>query len=170
MKRRTVLATLGASTVTVAGCLSGGRPGGAGKPCTETGRVSFEGDTDEFIVITDDNTVDSLIFTLQNQTSCSLMVDPEAWQIERNSADSWEQVASGANSDEQITIANGSQHEWSLSLTPHPTPHTDSRTFVVADLSEATYAFVVTGTVDSEERITRRAEFTLEKQTQSETN
>lgn len=170
MKRRAVLASLAVSTATVAGCLSEARLERTGNSCAGTEQLSFEADTDEFIVVTDDNTVDSLVFTLQNQTSCSLMLDPKAWHIERKSGDGWEQIASGDHGDEQITIANGSEHGWSLSLTPHPTPHTDSTTFVVADLSEATYAFVLAGTVDSEERITRRAEFTLEKQTQSETN
>lgn len=142
----------------------------SGNSCAGTERVSFEANTDEFTVATDNNTVETLVFTLQNQTTCSLTLDSEGWHIERESEDGWKQIESGDTSDELITISSGSEHKWSLSLTPHPTPDTDSTTFIVADLPEATYSLVVTGTLDDEKRLSQRAEFTLEKQTTSETN
>lgn len=168
MDRRSVLAALSAGTSSLAGCLSGNRFLGNDNSCTENGSVSFEPTSDEFIVVTGDNTVEALVFTLQNETPCQLTLNPEAWRIERKSGDNWKQIASGSG-EEQVTISRGGEYRWSLSLSQHPTPLTESKSFLFVDLSEGTYALVVTGELDDGEQITRRAQFDLTIRTPKET-
>ncbi|MFB6130554.1 MAG: hypothetical protein ABEJ28_07010 [Salinigranum sp.] len=174
--RRALLAAVGAGAVSLAGCVSAPAVGGPNASCLDRGSVEFAAERDRFEVVTGDHTVETLAFTLRNRTSCPLTVDTGAWRIERESGGEWNRVAgaggdsggSGSDGGNGIAIPGGGKHRWSLSLTPHPTPRTDDTTYVWADLPEGTYRFVVTGTL-GDERISRRAGFTLVKRTASPT-
>lgn len=193
MKRRHYLTALGIGSIPFAGCLSEASPesttesspeetretspdgtkpetstGGSSGGCRMTDAVSFDVASETFVVVTDDNDVEALVFTLENQGTCSLTVVTHAWSIERKSGGEWQQEVRGDGGEER-TIPKGGVHKWSLSLTAHPTPFTRKKTFLVADLSEGTYRFSVSGTMDNEERITRTTTFDVEKRTKAET-
>lgn len=163
MKRRSVLTAIGVGSVSLAGCLGDANPGDDRHSCLDDGHVSFAAESDEFAVVTDDDTVETLLFTLENATDCSLTVAPRTWHIERDADDGWREVARDDGGDDRRELSSGEQHQWSLSLTPHPTPWAEDKTFIVAELTEGTYALVVTGQLDGTEEITRRAQFSLTK-------
>jgi hypothetical protein len=169
MKRRTFLSTTGASTFLLGGCVSKAQLGNSPNDCLVTDAMSFTAETDEFVIVTGDNSVETLRFTLTNRTTCSVSIAPATWRIERNTSDGWRPVVSGDKNKEQRTLSRGESHNWSLSRSPHPTPRTDTTTFVVADLSEGTYAFIVTAAVGQDNPITRRATFSLQTRTSTQT-
>lgn len=128
-------------------------------------------ESDEFVDVTDNNRVETHVFTLENQTECDVEIDVEEWTIEEKTGDSWEEVETGDGGEDR-TIESRAKHEWSLSLTPHPTYDSETTTFVVADLSEGTYRFSITGTRSDGETVTGQARFELltriEQSTESE--
>ncbi|MFB6172486.1 MAG: hypothetical protein ABEJ23_08115 [Haloarculaceae archaeon] len=162
MERRSVLAVLGAAVLPAAGCLEAPVRDGASSSCTGGGHLSFEAEADDFVVETDDTGVETFLFTLRNRTSCSVTVSPGAWRIEREGTDG-EPVARGDSQSSERTLHGGDTHQWSLSLTPHPTPYTEETTYVVAALEEGRYAFVVDCALAGQTQVTRRAGFTLVK-------
>lgn len=162
MERRFVLAVLGTAILPAAGCLEAPVRDGGSSACAGTDDLSVEAETDEFVVEPDDDTVETCTFTLRNRASCSVTVDPSDWRIEGDGANG-EPVARGDASSSERTLDAGEIHQWSLSLTPHPTPYTDETTYVVADLEEGTYEFVVTCSLTGQNQVTRRAGFTVVK-------
>lgn len=141
--RRATLRLAGSTLVfALAGCLS---PSALTKQQSTTEEISLEADTDTLVVVADDTTVETLELTLHNRTEQQLTLNPGSWHIEQKVRDSWKHVAAGGESADRRTVARGSAHSWSLSIVPHPTPHTNSTTYVTADLETGTYAFVVTG-------------------------
>lgn len=167
MKRRALLSAVGVGALSTAGCLSGSPLGGAQTHCSATGTVSFEGRADELVVNTDDNLAEGIVFILRNETDCELTVDPRAWTIRQGSSGDGEIVASSDGGAEEVTLSTSDTHQWSLSVTPHPTPRTDAKTFIFPDLPEGTYSLVVSGTFDDGSSVTRSATFGLEIVTES---
>lgn len=157
------------ATLTLAGCLSqsliSGQPS-----CSDESAIAFAAQTDQFVVVTTNNAVETLEFTLENHADCPLTVSTSAWIIERKTNGGWKQVDAGQMDENQRTVSNGDEHKWSLSLSPHPTQKTDSTTFVTADLEEGTYRFVITGTLADDTQIKQRAKFVLEKRAASKTS
>lgn len=153
------LGTLGLVSA-AGGCIGGTTLAEEGRRCLGTGEVPFTVETNRFVVTMDDDTVETLGFTLDNQTKCPISLVPTGWELVRNVDRGWEQVDRGAGESGPITVASGEDHRWSLSIVPHPTPFTESTTFIHADLSPGTYALEVSGSVDGT-RIPRRARFTL---------
>ncbi len=164
MERRFVLTVLATAILPAAGCLEAPVRDGGSSTCAGTDDLSLEAETDEFVVDTGDDTVETLTFTLRNRASCSVTVAPSGWRIEGEGANG-ETVARGDGSSSERTLDTGETHRWSLSLTPHPTPYTEETTYVVADLEEGTYEFVVTCSLTGQNRVTRKAGFGVVKRT-----
>lgn len=163
MERRSVLAVLGTTMLPTVGCLEAPARDGASSPCTGADDLRVAAETDEFVVETDDATVEALGFTLRNRASCSVTVVPSEWRIESDGPNG-ETVARGDGRSTERTLHAGETHQWSLSLTPHPTPYTEETTYIVADLEEGTYEFVVTCSLTPQNQVTRSAGFTVRKQ------
>lgn len=121
--------------------------------------VTFEGEADKFVVTPDDNSVDTHVFTLHNQNSCEVTVIPSNWRIERKG--NGETVTSGEGNSGGRTILAGDTHQWSLSLEPHPTPFTEQTTFIVSDLEQGDYVFIVSYSLGSRGQVSHRASFTI---------
>jgi hypothetical protein len=180
--RRALLASVGSSLI--AGC-AGGSPAeptpqatptglptaSPDRSCPDTGAISLTAEAAEFIVITDDDTVETLTVRLRNQTTCAAEVSPTAWIIKRKTNHGWDQVAGrgGVGADETRTLNSGDTHKWSLSVTEHPTPHGRTTTYIFVNLAEGNYRFTIPVTLTTGEQITRTAEFKLRKRTTSQT-
>jgi len=162
MERRFVLTVLGTAMLPTLGCLEAPVRDGGSSACAEGDGLSLTAETDEFVIETGDDTVETLRFTLRNRTSCSVTVDPDAWRIEGEGANG-DPVARGDGEVSERTLDGGETHQWSLSLTPHPTPYTEETTYVVADLEDGAYEFAVTCSLTGANQVTRRAGFTVTK-------
>lgn len=141
-----------------------GTPTAGESPCPAAAAVTFEAEASALIVDRNDDAVESIEFLLRNGGECALDVVPEAWRIERLADGAWEQVATGsgdASGPEAVSLAPGDGHRWSLSLSPHPTPHTDEKTFVVPDgeFPAGTYRFAPLVAPDAGGTIAPRARF-----------
>ena len=169
MQRRFVLAVVGTTILPAAGCLDAPARDGVSSTCAGTDGLSIDAEADEFVVDPGDNTVETLLFTLRNRTSCSVTVIPSDWRIKRDGANG-ETVARGDGRSSERTLHTGETHQWSLSLTPHPTPYTEETTYVVADLDERQYEFVVTCSSAGQDQVTRRAGFTVAKRPSESTS
>lgn len=163
--RRTVLAVLGTGTLSLGGCLSAASRETSTPACLETGTITLAAQDEEFVVRTDDDTVETFAFTLSNETSCQVTVGRGTWQLERLTDDDAEVVATGEDTSGTRTLRSGDSHTWSLGLQPRSTPETTATTDVTADLSEGQFVFVVAGMVGEETRFERSARFTLVKRT-----
>lgn len=175
MKRRTLISICGVGIASVSGCTGFTSPQrspddapakSSNRPCEVSEGVSLTTESSEFVVIAENNQVETHVFTLSNETGCVVEIDAEQWVIEEQSGETWEQVETGGGGENR-TIESGGEHEWSLSLSPHPTPDSDTTTFIVADLSEGTYRFSVTGTRSDGETVTREAQFEVVMRTES---
>lgn len=164
MDRRSLLRSLPVGICgSIGGCLSKTSLGFSTPSCTNTGTVSLSAEDSEFIVFTNDDAVESHLFTLRNQSDCEVNVDPEAWRIRHWSDDGWDSVATGDGEGEPLTLSTGGQHQWSLSLSPHPTPKDADKSFIVAEIPEGEAIFDLILHIGDETRLTRHAEFTLVK-------
>lgn len=123
---------------------------------------------DEYLVTVDDDAAQSHPVTLANGTDCEARVDAAAWRLERKTSSGWSTIETG-EAGETRRLGPGDDHDWSLSVEPHPTPgpRTTETTYVFFEgAPEGSYAFTVRGTVersDAEASFTKRVEFTLRK-------
>jgi hypothetical protein len=118
-------------------------------------------------VFTVDEKYDEVEFTLRNQTTASLTITrTKAWEIERRTADGWEQAATegGVAEGETRTLGCGEEHSWHLALFEHPTPPGRKTTYLFENLSEELYKFSVTGSLETGEEITRETQFKVRRQ------
>lgn len=162
MKRRSLLRAMSVGLCgSIGGCLTKTSLGFSTPSCSNTGTVSFSAEDGEFVVITNDDTVESHLFTLRNRSDCQVNVDPEAWRIRHRSDQGWESVATGDGEGEPITLSTDDQHQWSLSLSPHPTPMDPDKSFIVADIPAGEAIFDLMLHIGDGNRLTRHAEFTL---------
>lgn len=147
----------------IAGCLTRTSLGLSTPSCLRTGTVSLSAEDAEFVVITNDDTVESHLFTLRNRSDCQVRVDPESWRIRHHSDNGWESVATGDGEGEPITLSTADQHQWSLSLSPHPTPKDHDKSFIVADIPAGESIFDLILHMGDGTRLMRHAAFTLVK-------
>lgn len=128
-----------------------------------SGTVSIEPESETFTVTTETSEIPSFLFTLYNRTKRAFVFRPDGWHIARQTQDKWKPDAAGEGMAEEITIAPGDDHTWSLSLQPYPTPRTDTTTYVFADLPDGTQKFILVGHFDAETtvRIELQARFIL---------
>ncbi|MCU4719719.1 hypothetical protein [Halapricum hydrolyticum] len=138
----------------------------ADRGSTKDQPVFIESDEQPFTVVTTNQTVETLGLTLHNQADNQFVINPGAWVIMRRGDSNWSENASGERTEQSITIGPESTHRWSLSLTSHPTPYTEEKTFITANLEDGTYIFAVFGKLirgDRTRRIECQAQFELVK-------
>lgn len=141
---------------------------------TQSQPVYLEPDSQTFSAVTSNQTVETLGVTLYNQPDCSLVVNPDAWFIMGRTSNDWIESAAGDGTGKSIKAIPRDTYTWSLSLAPHPSPHADKTTFIMANLEEGTYIFAVVGRLESGDptpRIECHAQFELvtEETTQTST-
>lgn len=190
MKRRRYLSTLAFPALAASGgCLASGSFGdgaaGSGRATDDgprfdphaervvpsgdgSGPVALDAEGERFVVVADDDTVDSFAFVLRNGSSSPFA--PDRWLLMRGAADGWARAAAGAS--DAATVEPGASHAWSLSLDPHPTPRGSGTSFVVPPdpIPDGTYAFAVVGTLGTGgggTRIEAHARFDLARATEA---
>jgi hypothetical protein len=104
----------------------------------EPGATTYEPDGG-----TDD--VETIDFTLRNQSEQSFGLNPYAWQLHVLENGEWRKVAPDQWIEPWYTVAPGESRQWVLATEEHPTPGGDDIVHVVQDLGSRTYAFSVHG-------------------------
>lgn len=103
----------------------------------------------ELLAETNDDVVETLSFVLHNETGGDFGLNPHAWSIYRRTDGEWTRVAPDEYIEPWYTLADGETYTWRVSLEPHPSPNADDELDVVQPLEDGTYAFHVSGHVES---------------------
>lgn len=89
--------------------------------------------------------VETITFTLHNESGGSFGLNPHAWRIERRTADGWEHVAPAEHVEPWLTLSDGETYTWRLSVETHPSGNWEHFTTLVENLDAGVYAFAITG-------------------------
>ena len=153
----TPTATPGEPTATPTPTQSPGRF--ADEPChsfTETDRtvcwharadsaLFLEPSTEEFRPVENDGTVETITFTLHNDSDEPFELNPYAWAVKRKDDGDWRHVAPDGYVEPLIPVSPGETFEWVLSRQPHPTPEGDRRLYPTVEVDTGRHAFAVDG-------------------------
>jgi hypothetical protein len=112
--------------------------------------VWVEPDQELFEPTTGDDTVETITFTLHNESGESFGLNPYAWGMKRRTDGGWEHVAPEEWIDPWTTVADGGTYTWRLSVETHPSPDRDDHQTLVEDLESGVYAFAITGSLGGE--------------------
>ncbi|SEN06954.1 hypothetical protein SAMN05216388_1001291 [Halorientalis persicus] len=112
--------------------------------------VWIEPDRELFEPTTDDDTVETITFTLCNESGESFGLNPYAWAIKRRTADGWEHVAPEEHVEPWTTVDDGGTYTWRLSVETHPSPDRDDHMTLVEALESGVYAFAIAGSLGGE--------------------
>ncbi|SDF06977.1 hypothetical protein [Halorientalis regularis] len=113
----------------------------------DAAEVWVEPDSEVFAPTTGDNTVETITFTLCNESDEPFGLNPYAWAIKRRTGDGWEHVAPEEYVEPWRTVEDGGTYTWRLSVETHPSPARDDHLTLVEDLESGVYAFAITGSL-----------------------
>lgn len=91
--------------------------------------------------------IDTVTFTLRNDSDGEVRLNPYDWAVKRRTGDGWVHVSpDGGMPQPLLVLGTGDTHEWRLATTDDLPGNAEERRDVVADLpSEGTYAFRLHG-------------------------
>lgn len=107
--------------------------------------VRFEVSTHRFEPVAGNDTVETITFTLRNETKQAFSLNPHAWSLHRFDDDAWTRVAPEEHVDPLYELPRRETYEWVLSREPHPTETGDRRLYPTVDVEAGSYAFAVDG-------------------------
>ena len=107
--------------------------------------VALTPSTERLVVDPDDRAVEAITFTLTNRSSRRFGFNPYGWHIYRHADDGWTRVAPDGGPEPWRELTPGGTFQWSLSRTPHPSPHGEGASSIAVDLPSGSYAFAVAG-------------------------
>ncbi len=93
--------------------------------------------------------IETLTFTLYNDSDQPFRLNPHAWQVHNRQNGQWSLVAPDAHVDPLSEVPSGESYEWVLSQQPHPTRNTNQRSYVTTDLTPGRHAFTIDGWFDT---------------------
>jgi hypothetical protein len=96
-----------------------------------------------------DAAVETITFTLHNDTGGPLGLNPHAWAVHRKGADGWTRVAPDVHIEPLVELPHGATFGWVLSPRPHPTPRARRTLYPTADVGNGRHAFAVEGRIGS---------------------
>jgi hypothetical protein len=133
----------------LAGCI------GSSTSTTETknGSLKFSTNKDVLRVERDDNTVETIVFKLTNNTTKEISINPDNWEIRRAGQRNAEAVISGENGNESRSIPEKDEYTWVLSRRSHPSPKSELSSNIFAELNEGAYVFAFHGLAEGADRV-----------------
>ena len=102
-------------------------------------------DPEVFDPYLEDDTVETLTFTLYNRSDWYFRFNHYAWGIERFEDGEWVHVAPDAYPEPLMELAPGGTYAWELPSEPHPSPGADRSMRLDVALPAGVYAFHVAG-------------------------
>lgn len=97
----------------------------------------------EWEILKGDNTIDTNVFTLHNESEASLRFNPHGWELYEKGREGWTMVKHGNRNDGGVSLKSGEMYRWSLSRVDHPTPNVAHTEYITADINLGQYGFVV---------------------------
>jgi hypothetical protein len=91
------------------------------------------------------DTVETISFTLANETKQVFTLNPHAWVLFRHDGVDWTHVAAADHEASLQTVSRRETYERVLSGEPHPTPGGDRRLYPTVDVGAGEYALAVDG-------------------------
>lgn len=120
--------------------------------CTHTAGsdavVSLTVSQQVFTPTTDDDSVETMEFTLHNDSDTPFGLNPYAWELRRQTDDGWTHVAPDEYIEPWYTLEPGGTYTWELGVESHPTPQQERTVSLTADIDSGTYAFQTSGFLD----------------------
>lgn len=96
----------------------------------------------DWTIVVGDNTVETNIFTLHNESDTDLRFNPHNWALYEEMSTDWKKISEDGNNG-AVTIASGGTYRWSLSRVSHPSPNSENTEYITVDVGVGKYAFLV---------------------------
>ncbi|MEF8784790.1 MAG: hypothetical protein V5A45_02570 [Haloarculaceae archaeon] len=93
--------------------------------------------------------IETLTFTLYNDSDRPFNLNPRAWQVHRKESGQWSLVAPDNHVEPLSEVPAGESYEWVLSKQPFPTAATADKLYVTVDIEPGRHAFAIDGWVGS---------------------
>ena len=109
--------------------------------------VRFDASSRRFEPVSGNDAVETITFTLRNETGNPFTLNPYAWRLFRLEEEQWRHVAPAEHLDPLVELPAGAAFEWVLSRESHPTPSADRRLYPTVAVQNGVHAFAVDGWV-----------------------
>lgn len=107
--------------------------------------IVLEPSTTRFEPVSGNEAVETITFTLQNDTGEPFACNPYAWALYRLDDGAWTHVAPEEYVEPLVEIPSGTTYEWVLSREPHPTPGAERTLYPTVEIENGVHAFAVDG-------------------------
>jgi hypothetical protein len=97
-----------------------------------------------------DGSVETIEFTLHNETSDPFGLNPHAWAMKRRTDDGWAHVAPEAYPEPWLTVEDGETYTWRLGVEEQGSAMAKNLQAITVDLESGVHAFAITGQDESD--------------------
>ena len=109
--------------------------------------VRLEASSRRFEPVSGNDAVETITFTLQNETGNPFTLNPHAWRLFRLERGEWRHVAPEEHLDPLVELPERAAFEWVLSRESHPTPTAERTLYPTVAVRNGVHAFAVDGWV-----------------------
>ena len=107
--------------------------------------VYVQPSTQTFEIVSEDDTVETIEFTLHNEADYPFQCNPHDWILKKRTGDGWVHVApQGPVKEPQQEAQPAGAYTWSLSRQTHPSPSDDVQQ-ITAPIEDGIHAFSIKG-------------------------
>lgn len=110
-----------------------------------------EASSRRFKPVSGNDAVETITFTLHNETGNPFTLNPHAWSLHRLEQGQWRHVAPDEHLDPLVELPRGAAYEWVLSRESHPTPNAERTLYPTVAVQNGVHAFAVDGWVGDAE-------------------
>ncbi len=107
--------------------------------------VWLDVDAQQFQPVSGNDAVETIAFTLHNETGGRFTLNPYAWAVKRREDGEWAHVAPDAHVEPLVEIPDGGTYTWVLSREVHPTPSSERTLYPTVEVENGLHAFAVDG-------------------------
>lgn len=107
--------------------------------------IVLEPSNTQFEPVSGNEAVETITFTLRNDTAQPFYCNPYAWALYRLEDGSWTHVAPEEHVDPLAEIPPGTTYDWVLSRNPHPSPEAERTRYLTVQIENGVHAFAIDG-------------------------
>lgn len=105
----------------------------------------LEPSTERFQPVEGNDTVETITFTLVNDSDDTYQLNPYAWALKEKTGQTWTHVAPDEYIEPLETIAPGETYKWVLGRRSHPSPNKEQTFYPTVAIDDGRYAFSIRG-------------------------